>query len=466
MAYESAWLPKVWVEAVPRWWDESKIPADYPRDTNVKFSEEFASAEEAEAVKQFKATLGTEESVVTEHVPEHTMVDEYLGTFDVVGTPGELTLLSPNKVGDVEGVVALHYTEGAWQKVEDAHVVDGYVYGTLESFSPIAVFTVKRSVICDLEGTIIGKPAFIANGVPVIISMNDAGEAVIKDDNGGTTIIAADILANLYIIGGTVDGTDLESTSVVCNGLKGTKYIIAGSYAPMGKAAVKNISLNAYGCEVYMLAGAGFGCRADKVNMTIKKCVTTSALGNAYNKAVGTVESWTPAKDYSSIHWVKESIINIEDSEIEIMYGGACNGESMTGSCTINAKNCKAKWFVTGSSNGYTEKAIGVLENCEIGTFAQFNRGHAEDVKAVLRDCKVEVLATAADPADKTGTVGKIKLDICGGTYNLYAGTINSEKMTAEQAAEIVDYVKYDKAAEITFVEDVKEILGDKLIIK
>ena len=240
-------LPKLWLQYIQRYWDR-KVPEDYPKDTGVKFSTYFESKEVQDAVNEMEKNLVDEEKsiLVTSKeeeqkvIKEGQAIDEYIGTYDVSGTPGESVLLSPEKVDDsIVGAVAFHFVkaddsaeepkkEDKWEVVKDVTVKDGYVYGKLESFSPVAVFTLRRSAYCCKDQETENKlwndrKVFVCNGVPCTIKAKDGdnsdGKRIVIDDLGNET----EIEKKTVIIGGSIDGTDLESTSLTfigCNQLQ------------------------------------------------------------------------------------------------------------------------------------------------------------------------------------------------------------------------------------------------------
>ena len=102
-------LPKLWLARIPKYWDRI-IPKNYPESTS-EFSVMYSTQEIAKAVEEMEKNVNTEESVLNneEFVAENTFVSDYLGTYDVSGASGELTLLSPVEVtANNVSVLALH----------------------------------------------------------------------------------------------------------------------------------------------------------------------------------------------------------------------------------------------------------------------------------------------------------------------------------------------------------------------
>ena len=89
-------LPKIWLGRIQKYWDKI-MPNDYPVSDSV-FALKFDTEEITAAVVKIEEEIGKPESVVTEVIPEGNVLSEYVGTYDVKGTPGVFTLLSPEKV--------------------------------------------------------------------------------------------------------------------------------------------------------------------------------------------------------------------------------------------------------------------------------------------------------------------------------------------------------------------------------
>lgn len=467
-------LPKLWVAAVPRIWNAGAMPTDYPQDTNSVFSVSFATEEQKSAVIAMESSLNTEKSVITEEmVPEHTILGNYLGTYDLVSVPGELTLLSPEPVGNgVVGVVALHYVEpieegaeGSWEKIEDAHVVDGYAYGTLDSFSPVAVFTVKRDTYLDTTN-VIGEPAFVCNGIPVIVSKNDEGKVVAVDANGKETEIAADVC----IVGGTIDGSEVESASVTVKGGAVISGIIGSSIClEEGKIHnMKSVSILVEDSEVTKtITGGNFNVRLDQLNIHIKNS-KAGACGAGESIIVGKDSNKDVELGLGANCWVKNANTIIENSEIGTLFAAGNCGLTYIDCATLVSKDSKFEYAVVGGSNGLDNNCHMTLENCESKVFQTVNRGHVKNATGIIKDCKIDVLAVLGDPTDKTvnGVIDKAKVNITGGSCKLYVGTYAGEAVEADKVAEIVEYVKISRSTVVEYIESADVILGEKLRIK
>ena len=266
-------LPKIWLGVIQKYWDK-KVPTDIPASSS-EFSLTFSSPEVAKVVADMESNVGTENSVIKEEmIPENTFVSSYLGTYDVQGEVGAVTLLSPEKVpSNSSDIIALHYNEESkeWETIEDAHIVDGYVWGTLSSFSPVAVFTVRKDSYLDESNTIVKNyPVYVCNGNSTQIYENEDGVVFAKNMN---TQVETELPKNCAIFGGTVDGTDLDSTSVTIIGVKEGKLrnVTPGSLCREENKVAKlnNAKIYVKDSDLYLLNGSNYKCHTENLDMVI-----------------------------------------------------------------------------------------------------------------------------------------------------------------------------------------------------
>ena len=259
-------LPWIKEAIIPEYWYKG-IPTDYPASSS-NFSLIMTEAEK-EAVKEMEENINTEESIIDpEIIPENSALGKYLGTFDVTGEAGVETLLSPVRVpSDVTGVAAYHYNEeeDKWTQIESATVKDGYVWGTLEEFSPIAVFTFRRDSYFVENDPNFKTPVFVCAGIATKIYKDEEDKIIAEDGYGKKT----EITEGTIVVGGTIDGSSLNSTSLYVGAVKLYK-IIGGSYCMTTDEAYKNhigkIELICDGAEsTQAITGAGVWCSADEV---------------------------------------------------------------------------------------------------------------------------------------------------------------------------------------------------------
>ena len=462
-------LPKIWLQKFPKRW--CKCEKDMYVETTSTFSSVFESEEIKIAVLNMEEKLGTSESIITEDmIPENKMLDSYLGTYDVEGETGKLTVIFPERVpsGSV-GVIAMHYNSETqtWEKVEDAQIIDGFVYGTLESFSPISVFVLRKDTTFIENDKYFQGPIFVANGIPVVVSVNNNGETVVTDANGKVTIINPEV----YIIGGTIDGSDVDSTSVVVS-----NATIKGVYAGSLSLEEDVISV-ANECKVEIInstitRGISGTLYNNKINSLSINMKDSSAMfvgaGYCGNKLNGKDSNTDSKMDLSAKSLVKNVVMNLTNTNVEILYTAGTSGLLYVDHTELNINGGKCDYITCAGSNGRTKECIANIKNVNAVSIQSTNRGTVGSVKLSVKDCVVERLAVAGDPEakDVNGSIENVKVDITGGTINLYAGTNNGEELTNKNVRDIVEYVKVSRSTNIEYKNNSKSVLGDLIKIK
>ena len=473
-------LPKIYLAVIPKYWYK-EFPEGFPESSSI-FSLEYDSEEEVEAVKEMEANLNTEESIVTpEDVPENERLSLYLGTYNVEGDPGVLTLLSPAKIGNKDaGAVAYHYisgdeddeeTPGTWEKIEDAQVIDGYVWGTVESYSPIAVFTTKPDTYLSEDGIYMGCPTYVANGIPIVVSLNDKGKTVITDAYGKVT----EITATTLIVGGSYD-RDLESTNVTIKGNVKFKGLRAGSVrdgAAEEALRVGKITVNIEGVDRASagVTGSYGAVKTEEVEINIKDSnLSFCGAGESICNKNDANKDWGQNCSLASKAWVKKANITLDNSFVECAYAGANCGYMYGDDVNIVAKNgSSAKWFLSCGSNGATNKASAKAIDSTITYMQTTNRGPVSYSELEVKDSTVDYLFVTGDSTDSSvnGTVKKAKVEVdASSKVNLYPGTNGGKVITAEDAEEIIDVIKISRSADVTYMEDADKILANKIKIK
>lgn len=464
-------LPKLWLEAVQSMW-EKRIPTDYPNTTSI-FALNYGSDEVTAKVREMESTIGSENSIITsEMVPEHTVIGAYYGTYNVDGDPGELVLISPQKIADnVVDVIAMHLNEetSEWNKIEDAQIIDGYVYGTLESFSPIAVFGIKRSSFIESEFKPYGNSTvFVCNGVPTLITTNEKGEVIAKDGNNVETIIPEDCKV---IIGGTIDGSIVKSTNVsIINVNNKNLSVIGGSYSSDSPINIDSITISAEDCSLKTVSGSWFNNRTEKVNITVKDCTLKSGIGigESYISALKKDSNTSKNMKLASNAWIKEGKLKIENSTIYVLYAGTNSGYHYIDKTKAEIVNTKATYLVVGNSNGHCGSAKAKVENCTVDCLTMANRGSIVDSSISVKNSSIKDFFVAADlEKEDNGTVEEIRIDIGADvTTNLVAGQYDGKKIDSIKASEIVKSLKISRSANITYSDEDYNILGDLIKIK
>ena len=476
--YEDALLPKIWLQKLPGF-GELTIPKNYP-ESSSEFSLDF-TAEDADAIREMEANLDTEESIITEEmVPQNDAVGNYLGTFDVTGEAGVETLLSPVAVPDTAvGVIAMHYNEAedAWTQIEDAHVVDGYVYGTVESFSPIAVFTIRRDTYIDDSKYCAARTALICNGIPVYIHLDDEGKPVAEDGYGKVI----DLTGVGQIIGGTIDGSDLDSTSITVDGVNTIDGIRAGSFSDnldnvahvkRAVVTVKNVNNNKMG-----ITGGYYGSITDEFIFNVEdstyswsgagESIWQMAPSSVTNKDSGTGDSLSKGR-------TKKYVLNAKNSKAQLVFLSCNCGLTYTDANEGVVDGCDFDYLITGGSNGGTGRCISLkVTDSSIGIFQTNNRGYVTDVeKVTFKNCEVEHLFIAGDDTDSTVTgvtkhIGKIEVD---GESNVvfYVGTQNGEHIASnDELKALIDKIVVSRDTNYTLGdENGASLFGDSISIK
>ncbi len=470
-------LPKLYLAVIPKYW-YAKIPTDIP-ESSSSFSLKYDKDSDFDAVKEMESKLNTDESIVTpEDIPENERLSLYLGTYNVEGTPGELTLLNPNKIGNKDtNTVAYHYVSGendetgTWEKIEDAQVIDGYVWGTLDSFSPIAVFTIKPDTYYSQNGQYMNCPTYVANGIPIVVSLNDKGKTIVTDAYGKVT----EITASTLIVGGSYD-RDLESTNITVKGNVKFSGIRAGSVrdgAAEEALRVGKIIVNIEGVDRPSagVTGSYGAVKTEEVEINIKDSkLSFCGAGESICNKNDANKEWGQNCSLASKAWVKKATITLDNSFVECAYAG-CNCGYMYGDdVKIIAKNgSSATWFLACGSNGATGKAAASAINSTIEYMQTTNRGPVGYSELEVKGSTVNYLFPTGDSTDKTvnGTVSKAKVEIdASSKVNLYPGTNGGTVITAEDANEIIDVIKISRSADVTYKDNAEEILANKIKIK
>ena len=458
-------LPKLWLQRIPRYWD-AVVPAGYPA-TSSEFSLKFESEEAAVAVKDMEEKLNTEESIITaEMIPEGRRVGTYLGTYDVKGVAGEETLLSPVEVSETDAdVLAFHYNEESttWEQIEDAHIKNGYVYGTVPSFSPISVFTVRRTgYVQAADVSIMKKETFVANGCPITVLPKAEGEGVVVTCNGEKFELGKDCA----IIGGAINES-IKSSSVYVEGVE-IPVLFAGSVCTeeepitIDRAVMEivNSKITNYTC------GTGRKVRANNVIIKAKDS-NLYAIGAGRSNQNGIDSNTEDNLTMAAHQWIKFASIEMINCEAEVVYTAGFSGMSYAVDTNMIINGGKYHYIAAGGSNGRTEKAVIKANDAEITNLITINRGIVGEAKMVITNCVVpELFVCGSNADDITGRVEKVSYDITGGSIKLYAGKNGGEALTYEEACKVVSALKISRRTEVEYMEEAEYLLGDIIVIK
>lgn len=463
-------LPKIWMGRVEKYWTPVvPLPGTYP-STQSKFSVKYESAEITEAVHDMEESIGTEDCPVNAMVPENCYVSNYVGTYDVSGPVDEPTLLSPNPV-NTGNVVVMHYIDDEWVQVEDVEVRSGFVYGTLTSFSPIAIFEYAKDIHFD-ESThsVAGATKLlVCEGNPVKVYRDAAdGKTYVASLSSGTKI---ELTEKVYIVGGSTDGSYIAKTSIVVENLVtnalagkiigGSVYTEKEGIAEVGEVNVTTIASPVTGC----LTGSYGAVRTKKVNFDLHDTIL-AWLG--CGEGFAGVDQENP--DFGSRAWCGEVNMNLINVKCGLTFLGQNCEYYYVDKTTGYVEGGKHDYLIMGGSNSRTNKSTITVKNAKVGIFQTTNRGNVADCDAKFENCNIDHLYVGGDASDSTvtGTTTKLKYDIKGaeGSYHFEIGTEAGALITADDAKRIVDSIKISRSLKATFADGLIDILGDKLIIK
>lgn len=474
MFYPKRYLPKCWIARIDKYWYPT-LPIDYP-ETDTVF--DFVKGDDKAAVIEMEKNLNTEDSIIkAEDVPAQEAAGTYLGTYDVEGVPGELSLISPIQLPDNSvGALAYHYDSETdeWAKIDTVQVKDGYVYATLEEYSPIAVFALKRAAYYDETKSQLPTNVLVCNGVPTKIYKDEEGN--IKADADGMIF---DLTSDDSVVGGSYDGTPIDTTNVFVDGVK-LYYIVAGSWTH-GDETKKNhsskVKATVINSEARVITGAGIWNSVDEVNIEVTNTKITSGLGNQmsyFKNNYSNPDLATSDLGLGANQWVKKSVINIKDSECYVLYSGGNNGHSTTLDAVLTAENSKFTYACDGQSNGTIYNTKSTFIGCEIEILNSNNRGHYGDGETILKgknivnNCYILGDCSESDP-EMADVRGKVSYDInaTDTVKALITGAVSNVEVTdPDEAAKYIDSVKISRSANIVYARNSQYVLKNVLRIK
>ena len=465
-------LPKIWNGRVQKFWDKTlPMPSSYPI-TESKFSLSYETEEIREAVIEMEDSVGTEDCPVVAMLPEGTYLAGYVGTYDVSGPVDEMTLLSPEPVRS-SNVIAMHYFNDEWVQVEDVEVRDGFVYGTLESFSPIAIFEYAKDIHVDTDAHGIagasGKDLIVCEGNHVKVYRDkEDNKTYVLNLSSGTKI---ELTKASYIIGGSVDGSYIAKTSILVENLitnaLACKFIAGSAFTETeGFAEVGEVNFTVYNSPVTgCLTGSYGAVRTKKVNVHLENTILAwCGCGEGY----AGVDTDYP--DFSSRAWCAEAnwtLINVKNN---LTFLGQNCEYYYVDKTTAYVEGGKHDYLIMGGSNSRTNKTTATVKGAKVGIFQTTNRGNVADAQVKFSGCEVEHLYVGGDASDSTvtGTTTKLLYEIDGaaGTYHFENGTENGELLTKEDVERIVDRIEVSRNATVTMEDGLRELLGSKFIEK
>lgn len=459
-------LPKLWLARIPDIWDKT-IPTGYPVSSS-EFSLSFGDEDTRQAVLEMEANLKTEESIITSVIPENHVCNGYVGTYDVIAEAGVETLLSPEKV-NTENVIAMHYnsnTDG-WEQIEDISVKDGYVWGTLQDFSPIAIFTYIKDIHEEASVPGVSANVIVCEGNVVKIYSDEDGKVYVESGTTGTKI---EVTKKSIVIGGSADGRAIEKTSIAVVGIKdNTKVnkIIGGSvYIDEGFTTVGSVNVTGKDSVIGGLTGSFGAVRTQSVNYDLENAtIGFMGCGEGYRQ-VG-----TPNPSFASRDWAKDVNIKLVNVTANLAFFGQNCEYFYVHNTNAYVEGGKFDYMILGGSNDGTNKTEAVVKDAQIGIFQTTNRGNVADAKATFTGCTIDHLYVGGDASDSTvtGTTTKFKYEINAsdhGSYVFENGTEAGKLLDAETADRIIDSIKVSRNVDVTIAPELLNILGAKYIIK
>lgn len=467
--------PDIWTDTVPEFLggfinNEPKvIPEDHP-ETDIEF--DFVSEEDKPAVDEMEATLDTDEPIYAPQIEEGTYMSDYVGTYELSGEGGEHVLLSPQRV-DSENAIALHYANDEWTAVENVVVEDGYVYGDIESFSPVAVFAVKRDIVLGKAPYGSGK-GLVCNGNRTVIFKDDEDNKVYAlNEVSGTKV---ELPSAVMIVGGTIDGTPLEKTDLVFKNVElPGAAIIAGSFSLDERTTLESGNITLFNSKVRSITGSTLKVRTEVMNITLNDSTVTSFIGSGESQNAA-VKQCVNAEvhehlDMTAPYATKTANLTINNSTCPFFYVGGNCGYTYTenANLVVNGLKGTTNWMLACSSNGSCKNVTAKIDGAEnVDVFGCTNRGYIGTVKSSIKNSKIKSLCVTGEMADDVnGTVDSVSLDIDSTVEGkLDVGRNGGHTLTKDEAAKIVNYVKYSRASKIEISDEVKAILGNKLIVK
>lgn len=476
------YLPKCWLAVIEKYWYPT-LPIDYPETTTVF---DFVTGDDKAAMIEMESKLGTEDSIISaEDVPDKEAVGAYLGTYDVEGEVGEEVLISPNKLPDnAIGALAYHYDSenDSWDNIDTVEVKDGYVYATLDEFSPIAVFALNRAAYlvesaAEQFPTHTGK-VLVCNGVSTKIYRDEENKIIAEAGSQ-----KFELAENDNVVGGSLDGTDIESTNIYANGVK-LNYLVGGSWTinEDSKNHTKSIKVTAKDCELKILTGAGIWNCADYVEINATGCNISSGAGNQmdyFQKKCSNKTLADSAKLLGSNQYVRKSVLNFKDTFVYVMYPAGNNGYAATLDAEFYADNCEFTYFCNGQSNGTVSNVKSTITNCKISTFNENNRGYWGNGSMYFKGGNVVDLfylfgdytdIKDAPTAQITGKVDIVDISATDVIKEFKVGSVGSQEAVGitdpAEAAKYVDIVKISRNASIIYADNADIVLKDIIRIK
>ena len=317
---------------------------------------------------------------------------------------------------------------------------------------------------------------FAANGNPVKVYTDDEEKIKIKVLTSGKEFdVAEESIVN--IIGGSIDGTDVDTTDVSVVGIDNENInFYAGSIhydtaeENPKSVKVKNANLKIINSKVRGVTTCIGMVRTDNNFISLKGSkaffVASGQASTSKGDANGSMENTT----LGGHQWTKNTKIEVLDgSEVQWLYSGGNSGYTYTVDAEVKVSGSKITGgYSAGGSNGRSDNVVSIIEDTDFvgdSGFASVNRGIVGYAKTTMSNCKFNSLYIHCYPdEDGTGKVEKVYLDINKGSYGTIGIGKNDDKPVTSNEA--VEAVKISRSAEYTISDADLAILGNKFIIK
>jgi hypothetical protein len=211
------------------------------------------------------------------------------------------------------------------------------------------------------------------------------------------------------------------------------------------------------------------------MNITLNDSTVTSFIGSGESQNAA-VKQCVNAEvhdhlDMTAPYATKTANLTINNSACPFFYVGGNCGYTYTenANLVVNGLKGTTNWMLACSSNGSCKNVTAKIDGAEnVDVFGCTNRGYIGTVKSSIKNSKITSLCVTGEMADDVnGTVDSVSLDIDSTVEGkLDVGRNGGHTLTKDEAAKIVNYVKYSRTSKIEISDEVKAILGNKLIVK
>ena len=352
----------------------------------------------------------------------------------------------------------------------------------------VAVFEVKKDI--EEVTTITSKDSsslYACNGNPVTILDNKDGGVVLTNKNSGKQIT---LKAGASVFGGSLDGTEIDSTSIYVKAKNDPKISIYAGSSWNGDNPVYAKSIEAVVDDsiIHSVVGSDGKVRTNDLTITVSNSTVDNTIGanNSYSTIYGVdanadvVTEATP-ENYHKLglganSWTKKSVITLKNViNNKIVCPGTASGYSYTEDANLTIDGGKFICIVAGGSNGATTKTTLNIKNITADVLQVVNGGLVGSADVTISDSKIAMVFADCNEADKsaTGTVdGPINIDINApkkigsDSYLIYAGTNGGVALTKDLADKLINKIKVSRNTNYRIVDDSKDILIDKIVVK